>query len=324
MLHALSYKTKQFLLALIKLSIVVAAFYFIAHKLFENDQLDFRVFIYFLLKNDVFSAKNILFLLFLSVFNWFFEILKWKTLVNSIQPLSFKNALEQSLAALTASLITPNRIGDYGAKAIYFETTQRKKILLLNLFGNVAQMTATILFGVLGLIFFMKRFGLELNYLKFFSGIVILILIALFIGFGLKQQRFKIKGFSATKIIHFIKDIQQRIKIKIFIYSILRYLIFSFQFYVLLCIFKTELTYMEAMIFITTMYLLASVIPSIFIFDVIIKGSVAVYVFGFSGVDELTILSVITLMWLLNFVLPSIFGSYYVLNFNLLKNSDNA
>ena len=322
MLHALSYKTKQFLLVLIKLSIVVAAFYFIAHKLFENDQLDFRVFTHFLFKNDVFSAKNILFLLFLSIFNWFFEILKWNTLVNSIQPLSFKKALEQSLAALTTSLITPNRIGDYGAKAIYYNPSQRKKILLLNVFGNMAQMTATVIFGVLGLFFFMKRFGLELNYLKFFSGTAILILIVLFIGFGSKQQWFKIKGLSANKISHFIKNIQQGIKIKVFIYSTLRYMIFSFQFYVLLYIFKTELTYMEAMIFITTMYFLASVIPSIFIFDVLIKGSVAVYVFGFLGVDDLTVLSIITLMWLLNFVLPSIFGSYYVLNFKLLKNSN--
>ena len=77
------------------------------------------------------------------------------------------------------------------------------------------------------------------------------------------------------------------------------------------------------MIVITSMYLLASIIPSIFIFDVVIKGSVAVYLFSIVGVNELTVLCIVTLMWLLNFVTPSVFGSYYVLNFNLPKNTSN-
>ena len=68
------------------------------------------------------------------------------------------------------------------------------------------------------------------------------------------------------------------------------------------------------------MYLLASVIPSIFIFDVLIKGSVAMYIFTIVGVNEFTILSIVLLMWILNFVLPSILGSYYVLTFTLPKN----
>ena len=63
------------------------------------------------------------------------------------------------------------------------------------------------------------------------------------------------------------------------------------------------------------MYLLASIIPSIFIFDVVIKGGIAVYLFSIIGIDELVTLSVVTLMWILNFVLPSILGSYYVLRF---------
>jgi hypothetical protein len=65
------------------------------------------------------------------------------------------------------------------------------------------------------------------------------------------------------------------------------------------------------------MYLLASIIPSIFAFDVVVKGSVAVYLFGFMGVNAVTILSIVTLMWVFNFVIPSVFGSYFVLKFNL-------
>ena len=79
------------------------------------------------------------------------------------------------------------------------------------------------------------------------------------------------------------------------------------------------------MIAITTIYLLSSIIPTIFVLDVIVKGSVALYLFSFVGVNELTILSVVTLMWILNFVLPSVLSGFYVLNFDYAKtiHSDN-
>jgi hypothetical protein len=84
-------------------------------------------------------------------------------------------------------------------------------------------------------------------------------------------------------------------------------------------LFGVELGYKNAIIVITSMYLLASIIPSIFIFDVLIKGSIAVYLFSIVGVNELTTLSIVTCMWLLNFVFPSILGSVFVLKFKLPK-----
>ena len=87
----------------------------------------------------------------------------------------------------------------------------------------------------------------------------------------------------------------------------------------MLVIFEVDVSYINAMIVITSMYLLASIIPSLFILDVIIKGSVAVYLFSRLGVNEFTVLSIVLLMWFLNFVLPSIIGSFYVLSFKLPK-----
>ena len=120
MYNNLSHKSKQFFWLLIKLSIVVGCGYFIYQKLLENDQLQFSDFWQILMKNEAFSSKNILFLFVFTFFNWFFEVLKWKELVSFVKKISFSEALKQSLASLTTSLITPNRIGEYGAKAMYF------------------------------------------------------------------------------------------------------------------------------------------------------------------------------------------------------------
>jgi len=323
MIGALSYKTKQFFFVLIKLSIVIGAFYFIYNKLTKNPDLNFNDFVEFLTKNDTFSLKNVLFLLFLTIFNWFFEILKWQNLMSFVKKISFKNALEQSLGSLTASLFTPNRIGEYAAKTIYFSTLFRKRIVLLNLLGNMMQMSVTILFGTIGFLFYVSQYPVELNYSKIARFVIILLLIISFIGFRVKKSSITIKGVSIEKIILFIVKLPRKVHVYGFGFSIIRYLIFSFQFYYVLLIFGADLDYLDAISVITSMYLLSSIIPSIFIFDVIIKGSVAVYLFSFVCINELTILSVVTIMWLLNFVLPSIFGSFYVLNFNLPENDQN-
>ena len=316
---SLPYKTKQFFFVLIKLSIVVGAFYFIYQKLLNNPDLKFEDFLSFLDKNKLFSTKNIIFLVFLSSFNWFLEILKWRFLISKIKRITFLEATEQSLGALTASIFTPNRIGEYGAKAIYFAKTHRKKVLLLTLISNMLQMSVTVIFGSIGLFFLYSNFDIDISY-RILRGIAILAFITLFGVIGIKQNRFKIKGFSLEKVLDYIKNLGVHYLGYGLLLSVLRYAVFSFQFYFILTLFGIQLNYIDAMILITSMYLLASIIPTISIFDVVIKGSVALYVFGLADINQLPILSCILLMWLLNFALPSVFGSYYVLNFNVLKN----
>ena len=317
MFGATSYKTKQFFLVLIKLSIVVGAFYFIYNKITSNENLEFSNFVDFLSKNDRFSAKTTVFLLILTVFNWFLEILKWQALVSFVKKISIYNALEQSLGSLTASLFTPNRVGEYGAKIMYFPKAQRKKIALMNVFSNSFQMTITVVLGIIGLSFFIQKYDPDINYYKVARFLGIILLVTFLVFFSLKKNVFAIRGFSVEKIIAYTKTLPLELYMKGLGLSLLRYLVFSFQFYFLLYLFGVDVSYFNAMIVITSMYFLASVIPSIFIFDVIVKGSVAVYLFDIVGVNELTTLSVIMIMWLLNFVLPSIIGAIFVVSFKL-------
>lgn len=317
MLTAISYKIKQFWLALIKLSLVVAAFYFIYTKLFENENLSFSEFSQNLMNVSSISTITILILMFLSILNWCLEIRKWQSLVSSFQKISFKDAKSQTLGALTASLLTPNRIGDYGAKAMYYHSPFRKKIMFLNFLGNAVQMGMTTIFGAVGYICLVLYFQPELNYESIFIWFAIIGFTGLGLFLAMKFAWQKNKQKAMYKLFDFLKNIATDILFKVAVYAMLRYLIFSFQFYYLLLLFGVEMRYFEAMMAISSTYLLASIIPSIFIFDVIIKSGIAVYVFGLMGVPELIVLSVVSLMWLTNFALPSIIGSYHVLSFKL-------
>jgi hypothetical protein len=178
------------------------------------------------------------------------------------------------------------------------------------------QMSVTTVFGAIGLGFFISTYNPEISYYKLGRFVIILAIVLSFIIVGTKQNTFTVKGFSIKKVTDFIKGISLRTHLKNAVYSLIRYFVFSFQFYVLLKLFGVDVYYINAMVVITTMYLVASIIPSVFIFDVIVKGSVALYIFEIVGVNDLTVLSIITLMWILNFVIPSVIGSFFVLRFN--------
>jgi len=313
MYNSLSYKSKQFFWLIIKLSIVISCGYFIYTKLLENEQLKFGVFYKNLIENDLFSIKNIFFLSLFTLLNWFLEILKWKSLVDFVKQISFIEATKQSLASLTTSLITPNRIGEYGAKALYFNKKYRKQILGLNLVGNFYQMLMTLLFGSFGFFYFVVSHKIDVDLYQILKVLLLVFILILVLFFLIKKLNFK--GFTFEKVRNFIKNLPLTLNIKVATFSMLRFVVFSHQFYFLLLIFNVDISYIEAISAITSIYLIASIIPMLSLFDLLLKGSVAIWVFSFYTVNPLIILSTTTLMWILNFVLPAIVGSYFVLTF---------
>ena len=313
MYKSLSYKSKQFFWLIIKLSIVIGCGYFIYIKLLENKQLNFSVFTDKMVKNNVFLSKNLFFLFLFTFFNHFLEILKWKELVSYLTKISFYEALKQNLASLTTSLITPNRIGEYGAKALYFKKNIRKQIVGLNFVGNFYQMIATLFFGSIGFIFFIIQHSVYINFFRIFK--LILLLIFLFFLIYWLTKKIDFKGYSWSRSKNFIKKIPLKLNLKVGFISFLRFIIFSHQFYFLLFIFNVDISYINAISAIVSVYFIASIVPMLSLFDVVLKGTVAVWIFTYFTIDALTVLSITTLMWIFNFVIPAILGSYFVIIF---------
>jgi len=309
-----SHKSKQYLLLALKIFILGFTFSYIYAKLSKNESQQYQEIIFEALSknNDVFGYITLFILLAFA--NWFFEILKWKELVSTLQKISFLTSLKQSLSALTVSLATPNRIGDYGAKALYFKKKLRKQVLLLNLFSNTAQMGMTILFGVFGLIYVAFMYAIEYSLIKVI-GIIIGCFVLIILGYVFKEQQLIIKGLSISKVLNYLKNVPTSIKIKTVLYSFLRYVIFCFLFFQLLLFFGVELSLFKALPIIFSMYLLVSIVPTIFIFDVVVRGGAAVWLFSLAGISEIPILCTVLSMWVLNFVIPSVFGGVFMFTY---------
>ncbi|MEO8240464.1 MAG: hypothetical protein ABI793_05650 [Flavobacterium sp.] len=300
---SIPHKAKQFLVLLVKLLIVGGAFYFIYDQLANNDKLDWQKFITLFRKNQ--SVLGISFILLLSVLNRYFEILKWQNLVQVIHEISVSEATKEVLAALTAGIFTPNGVGEYAGKALFYSKSEAKKVVFLNLICNGIQMILTVIFGVFGLLY--------LGYWKW--SLLIILFSFLFFLFSFLFKKIKIKGYSIEKLLDKINEVPKQIHQKNILLGICRYLVFSHQYYFLFLAFDVELPYFTLIATIAVVYFLASSLPTFQFLDFAVKGSVAIYFFGILGVNEWIVVFISTLMWFLNIVLPVIFGSYYVLNF---------
>lgn len=297
------HKAKQFAVFIIKLLIVSGAFYFIYHQLLDDDRLDWTKFV--ALVNEKQSVGGILFLLSFSVANRYLEILKWQNLVSFLQPITVGESAKQVLGALTAGIFTPNGVGEYAGKALYFEKLNTKKVIFLNLICNGIQMLLTVVFGTAGLIILgYWQWGLAI------VGLLLSLLLASFVS-----KRITVRGYSIEKLVRKINEIPKPIHHKNILYGVLRYLVFSHQYYFLFLAFDVDLPYVTMMASIAAVYFLASSLPSFQFLDFAVKGSMAVFFFGKLGVNEWIVVFISTLMWFLNVVLPVVLGSYFVLKF---------
>lgn len=300
------------LLFLIKVLIISGAYYVISDKLMNHDSFSHFLWSESINSLGISSLSFLIFLLFLSAVNWALEVKKWQSLVSTVTTISLKTSAKQSLASLTASLITPNRIGEYGAKAVYFKKKQRPKVLLLNFLSNAYQMLTTILLGALG-VFFLKDFIRQIPVpIKAVTIIIMVSILILFTVFFIGKKWSQ----SIKKTLIELQRIPAGIHKKTFLYSLTRYVVFSHQFYFFLLLFGLDLDYILVMPVIFSMYLISSIIPGFVLFDWLVKGSVAVTLFRFFGVEDIIILSITASMWILNFAIPAMVGTFYVLTFN--------
>ncbi|RYJ43287.1 lysylphosphatidylglycerol synthase domain-containing protein [Flavobacterium beibuense] len=305
----LSRKAKQFLTVLVKLLIVGGAFYFIYSRLAGDESPDWLRFREIFNNNRAYLYASII--IALTFLNRFLEIIKWKNLVSSFKAIPLAQSTAQVLSAMTASLFTPNGIGEYAAKALYFEKVQTKNIIFLNLVCNGIQLIIAVMAGLIGLATFNAYYPvIRGSYLLILLAIVSIVIVLLFTA-----RNFTVKGYSLQKIIDKVNALPKPIHRKNTLLAFGRYFCLIHQHYFLFLLFGVHLPYPDMIAAITAVYFLGSSLPTFQLFDFAVRGSVAVLFFGLMGVNEWVVVFAATLQWLLNIVIPVCVGSYFVFRF---------
>lgn len=322
-------KFLKLLALVIKVAIVVLAFWFIYKQIFVKEEnvsirhglLDFI--------NLPVDYRLLTVAVLLMPLNWSLEAVKWKILVQRLEKVSFLKSLKAIFSGVTVSVFTPNRVGEYGGRVFHLVKANIIKATLLTLVGSFAQLLVTIVTGLIALAFFLQAYKTTPDYfgsaqfilLYLVGAILIIFMNYLFLNSAvlsslISKMRFlgKYRGYGKIFRLHQAKDL-----LKVLLLSYARYAIFTLQFYLLLRVFDVNISFFPALMMISMSYLVMTIIPTIAITDFGVRGSVSLYFFSLLSANEPGILSASFVLWLVNLALPALIGTFFVFNLNFFR-----
>lgn len=321
---------KKTLSFLIKIGIVFFSLYFLYKELvLKNDIINFDKSLFFkLITDNIILIFIVSFLMFL---NWFLEALKWRYMISKIEKVSIYTSLKAIFAGITVSSFTPNRVGEYGGRVFYLQKADRLNGVIITFIGSMSQLLITILFGSISfiilseLLFESKIFFSAISKFKFLV-FLLLFLFNVFIFYFFYNVSSFISFFNLNKYLNRFKQYIQTFTIynaseltNILLFSFLRYIVFSIQFLILLNVFEIDSSTFHSMLSVMLIFLFVSIIPTIVVAEIGVRGSVAIYVFSLFTINSIGVFSSTLLLWIINLVIPSLIGIYFVFNLNFFR-----
>jgi hypothetical protein len=265
------------------------------------------------------------------IFNWFIEAVKWRFLVNKIERISILTSLRAVFSGITVSVFTPNRIGEYGGRVFCLEKADRIQGVLITVLGSMAQLLTTIFFGSMGILFLnnyipeLENIYREIDFaypivfflLLFLNILLLLLFHNISLLSNLMDKVSLLNQYKKYKEVFTFYNAQELAFV--FIFSIIRYAIFTTQFFILLKLFEIDIIYFDAIILTMVMLFIISIIPTIAISEIGIRGSVAVYLFSLVSTNIIGILSATFVLWFINLLFPALIGSFFVFTLKFFR-----
>jgi len=322
----------------IRLIIIILATYFLYHQLFHRKDLTSLPETLRLFSNEKGFYLLISFVIMLIPVNLVLETFKWKFLISKLEKVSFINAFKAVLTGVSVSMFMPNRTGDYFGRVFVLKKADRFQAILSTMLGSMAQLITTLLFGFVSIAFLVPQYVNLINLnLWLYVGLLILLIISAFtIVFAylefaaftdiLKRitgrEYNRIKKYAQVFSWYHLHDL-----LKVLLLSIGKYLVFSFQFFLLLRAFGVSIHYIDAMLLIAMVYLLMTIIPTIALSEIGIRGSVSIYVFeswmqlsgSWSDSTALGVVTASSLLWLVNLAFPALIGLGFVFSLKFFR-----
>lgn len=260
--------------------------------------------------------------------NWAFEVYKWRTLLQRFEQLSFFNAYRAVLAGVAFSIFTPNRIGEYGGRIIFIRPANQVRAVIANLVGSFSQLLVILSLGFLGLLFFLYEYWKldtwMLRAIIMLGSVTTLLL--LYCYFNVKTIiPFVSKIPYASRFKRFIKHVRVLKSYgtkelgQTLLFSVARYITYSLQYYFLLRFFGIEIPLFIGLASIATVFLLQTSIPLPPVTGLFARGEVALYAWGLFGASQFSSLSATFTLWIINLIIPALFGMIILLRINIVK-----
>jgi len=314
----LTSSAKKIFSYLLKAVILVLAGLFIYHRVNNNNNLkQFETLISHISRNQVLTTMT--FVVLLMVVNWVLESFKWQYLAKTLVSISIWEAIEAVFCGLTWAIFTPNRIGEYGGRVMFLPNRKRIHGVFAMAVGSFGQNVITNITGLLASLWFIYYF-LHIN-TWLYLGIAVLVIAFLIL---LNIFYFNIKWLvGILDRIRFLQkyrrffDIMGRYShqelLTVIGYSLARFFVFSFQYYLVIHLLLPELPFFQMMMTVIVFIFIQSAMPSLDLLDIGVRSFTAAHLFSYITNQQLAIIAAVSSIWLVNLIIPAALGSVFVL-----------
>jgi len=260
--------------------------------------------------------------------NWLFENLKWRVLIKEIEYLSFWKSQAAIFAGVTFSIFTPNRVGEYGGRVLFVKAENNWKVVVATLVGSYSQLLAILGFGVIGFGVFMSNHlaldPLVWRTILFLSIALVGIMLFCFYNINLviplaKKIPYAYKFKKIVKDVNVLRGYDTKVLSQALGFAALRYLVYSIQYFLILRYFGIDIGVLEGITGIATIYLFQTSIPLPPLMGLVARGELAIFIWSNFSENEISILAATFVLWIINIIIPSLIGTIFISNVNILK-----
>jgi len=254
--------------------------------------------------------------------NLFTEVIKWKYLAASAQPISLVQAWKSYFAGIALSLVTPNRIGEYPGRILFLRKKNTIRLISVSILGAFAQFYTLFIYGLAGLVYYNVTFpGYWQKLLLTGTAFIVLFLTVIFFRFEYWIARFEnirwLRKFQTYG--YLMKRFSDRQQLVVLGLSMLRFLVFSFQYLMLLKWMNIDLVSFQGFLIATLYFWAIAIIPSIAFAELGVRGQVSLFLFHSFTQNTIGILAATVGLWCINLIVPALIGSILLLKVKTFK-----
>jgi len=315
----LTARAKKLLSYLIKLGILVLAFWFIYHRIIKyHDNLQkFNKLIEHI--SYVKVVLTMVLVVLLMIVNWVLESLKWQHLTRRLAPISVWEAIESVFCGLTWAIFTPNRFGEYGGRVMFLPIRKRIHGVFAMAVGSFGQNVITNVLGAGAIIWFLFTF-IHLNPWLMAAAVVFNIGVMAFMlifYFNIQWMVSLLNSIKFLKKFHRFFDIMGRYKaaelLDIMWFCLARFLVFTFQYYLVIHMLIPGIPILQMSLMMFVFFFIQSALPSLDIVDIGVRSITADKLFSYITDQHIAVVVAVSLIYIINLVIPAFLGSVFVL-----------
>jgi len=247
----------------------------------------------------------------MSFLNWGLESIKWLIVLPKNNNIVFLQSYRSVLIGLGMSILMPRIAGESIGRYTSHQGNKKDVISAL-LLTKIAQTMITFFFGVIGIIYYQTQlsswFHLPSN--SFYSlSLVVLLVFFLF--------RKKLKKLALTNAyLETFRQMDSRKTLKLLFISLLRYLTFFGQFYIMCLYIDIQVDWINLFFALSTLFFIRMATISInIVIDLGVRFTSALLVFSTLNVipDPNAVIVIFSLVWLFNVIIPSLLGGLLIM-----------